>query len=95
MLTEKEKNIIKDHQKKSNQLKKAQRKLKNKTVGMISQEEILKKLQNRLQEVENSPIDVCGWQENDYEDEKNKKEGQIIELQHTIWMIQDMQKTKR
>lgn len=90
MLHEKERNIIKDHQKKSNQLKKAQRKLKNKTVGMISQKKLLEALQNRLQEVKNSPIDVCGWGENDIQNERNKKEGQISELENTIWMIQDM-----
>jgi Skp family chaperone for outer membrane proteins len=85
--------IKKDHQKKSNQVRKLHQKLKHKAKTTIPIDDVLKQLTQRLKQLKNEPIDA--YDPIYYEELKHKQEGQISELQQTIWMIEDMRKNGR
>lgn len=85
--------IQKDHQKKSNQVRKLQRKLKNKAKHTISSNDLLNQLHQRIKSLEKEPIDA--YDPIYFKELKQKKDGQISELWHTIWMIEDMTKDRR
>lgn len=77
--------IKKDHQRKSNQVKKLQRKLKNKEKNSINKNELLLKLEKQLYDLQNKPLDL--YDDRYLSQELYKNSGREAELESVINLI--------
>lgn len=85
--------IQNDHKKKSNQVKKLQRKLKSKAKNTVHVDTLIASLQGELNRVQKEPIDMCfGTTDVDYKTEVAKKEGEIYSIEKMIYNLQSMKK---
>ena len=91
MMTNQLQIIQEDHKKKSNQVKKLQRKLKSKAKNSVHLDTLLASLQGELNSIRKEPIDMCwGATDVDYAKEVAKKEGEIRTMERMIYALQNM-----
>jgi hypothetical protein len=77
--------IKKDHQRKSNQVKRLQRKLKNKEKNSINKNELLLKLEKQLYDLQNKSLDL--YDDRYLSQELFKNSGREAELESVINLI--------
>lgn len=82
--------IQEDHKKKSNQVKKMQRKLKSKAKNTVHVDTLIASLQGELNRIRKEPIDMSYWATDvDYAKEVAKKEGEIRSMERMIHALQN------